>query len=755
MTSMLIVLTLVAAEDMISAAGRERMVELQAVLPSSKEWEAWLETSGEVPPDFDALPDRAELPDMLGGAPDAPEDRIESVEEWRGRREQTLALLHHWILGNVPPPPDRVEAEILEERPESGALSRRVLLRFGPNSAAHLRVELLIPDGQGPFPVFMTQTNHRDWALIALRRGYLACVYFGCDDYDDTDSFLAAYPGYDWSLLCRRAWAAARCVDYLATVPQADMDQIALTGHSRNGKMSLMAAAMDERIAVVISSSSGAGGSLSARYFGEHHFGEGIENITRRFPDWFHPRWRFFVGREHKLPVDLPDLVAMVAPRACLLSIAINDPVESTWAMEKTYLAVKPVYALHEAEERLRILWRFGSHETWPAVIERYLDWCDAQFGRGDYPFPERLIHPHDWEAWTAQTPSAFDVNALPSRPWDVMPASREAWESRKPEIRRAVNAMLGQAPPAAYSPIGTYGREPAPIEVMLGRGMLPPALEKHDLMFGDYINADVYYPKGLAESGQRHPAVLWLHPWSTPHGYAAGYRRGEQPYLSLALAGYPVFCFDLPGFGRRIEEVEGFYQRYPRWSLLGQMVRDARAALDTMTDLPYVAPDRIYVVGYGLGAMVAIHLAALDDRPAGYALVCAPPPFRLDIDLLRTGGIRRWAQVQMILPQLGYFVGQEGRVPYDVDEVLGCIAPRPLLLVSPTLDREAPLELMRPAGEHVAAAYAAFGASETFLHDMPIAYNHFDNIMQQHVIAWLHAVAPAFPPGHPPQTSP
>lgn len=748
MTSLIILLTLGAAEKAISAEGREGLAELQAILPSSKEWEAWLETSGEFPPDFDALPDRAELPDLLGGTPDAPEDKIESADQWRQRREKTLDLLHHWILGSVPPPPAHVAAEILEERPESGALSRRVQLRFGPNNAAHLEVELLIPDGPGPFPVFMTQTNHRGWALIALRRGYLACVYAGCDDHDDTDSFLEAYPGYDWSRLCRRAWAAARCVDYLATVPQAAMAQIAITGHSRNGKMSLMAAAMDERIAVVISSSSGAGGSLSARYYNDLHFGEGIESITRRFPEWFHPRWRFFVGREHKLPVDLPDLVAMSAPRPCLLSIAVNDGVEATWAMEKTYLAVKPVYALHGAEDRLRILWRYGGHETWPTVIERYLDWCDVQFGRGEYPFPERLIHPHDWAAWAARATPAFDVNALSTRPWDAMPASREAWESRKEEIRNAVEAMLGQAPPAAYSPIGAYGREPAHIEAMLGRGSVSAALEKHDLMFGEYINADVYYPEGLAESGQRHPAVLWLHPWSSPHGYAAAYRRDFHAYQSLALAGYPVFCFDLPGFGRRIEEVEGFHIRYPNWSLLGQMVRDARAALDVMTELPYVAPEQIYVVGYGLGAMVAVHLAALDERPAGYALVCAPPPFRLDTDLPRTGGIRRWAQVQMILPQLGYFVGREDRAPYDVDELLGCIAPRPLLLVTPTLDREAPLDLMRPAAEHVAAVYAMLGAQEAFSHKIPVAYNHFDNTMQQRVIAWLHDVAPAFKPG-------
>ncbi|MCL6431854.1 MAG: Eco57I restriction-modification methylase domain-containing protein, partial [Anaerolineae bacterium] len=112
--------------------------------------------------------------------------------------------------------------------------------------------------------------------------------------------------------------------DYLGTVPQADRLRIALTGHSRNGKQSLIAAALDERIALVISSSSGAGGAMPARYFSEQHLGEGIELLTRRFPDWFHPRLRFFVGREDRLPVDLHELVAL--KRACYRARNVEVP---------------------------------------------------------------------------------------------------------------------------------------------------------------------------------------------------------------------------------------------------------------------------------------------------------------------------------------------------------------------------------------------------------------------------------------------
>lgn len=132
--------------------------------------------------------------------------------------------------------------------------------------------------------------------MIAASRGYIGCVYAGADSRDDTDAFIPLYPQHDWGKLARRAWAASRCIDYLVTLPLVDPAKIALTGHSRNGKLSLIAAALDERITATISSSAGAGGPCPWRHFSEAQFGEGIELMTRAFPDWFHPRLRFSRG---------------------------------------------------------------------------------------------------------------------------------------------------------------------------------------------------------------------------------------------------------------------------------------------------------------------------------------------------------------------------------------------------------------------------------------------------------------------------
>jgi len=740
----------------VSQERQAYLEQLRRILPASAPWETWLAKTGELPPDFDSLPAAPGLPDPLAREVNGRQAPITDLADWPERREGLKALFHHWVLGRVPPRPDHLQATVLSERKEAGATVREVELAFGPSQRASLWLELLIPDGAGPHPVFMTQHNHREWALIALRRGYLGCVYAGADSRDDTDTFVEAYPGYDWSRLTRRAWAASRCVDYLATVPEADVRRIALTGHSRNGKQSLIASALDERIAVVISSSSGAGGAMTARFKAEQHFGESIELLTRVFPDWFHPRLRFFVGREHKLPVDMHELVALSAPRPCLLSIALNDGVESTWAMQQTYLAVQRVYRLLGAEERLRILWRPGGHETWPAVIERYLDWCDTHFGRGEYSFPERLIHPWNWEAWREESGEPAAVTDFPRRSLDDALVlddgspvhSLTGWEKRRAQMRAKVRWMLGAAPPAASGPGDDYGVEPPHIAALLGREAAGQDLEKVQVAFGEYTSGDVYMPAGLRASGQQAPAVLWLHPFSFSNGYVGWYPWWEeQVFRTLARAGFVVFCFDQIGCGRRIEEAEDFYQRHPHWSLLGKMVRDARAALDVVAELPYVDEKQVWGVGYGLGGLVGLHLGALDERLAGFASVCGPPPFRLDVEGKGTGGIRRWSHLYMLLPRLGFFVGEEACVPYDIHLMFASLAPRPLLVVSPRLDREATLEDVTQAVEAARQVYALYGAAGRLEQVVPEDYNRFGPEVQALVIDWLkkHAPPPSF----------
>src|SRR5262245_58203680 len=98
-----------------------------------------------------------------------------------------------------------------------------------------------------------------------------------------------------------------------------------------------------------------------------------------------------------------------------------------------------------------------------------------------------------------------------------------------------------------------------------------------------------------------------------------------------MAQAGYAVLAYDQSFFGGRQDEAAPFFDRYPHWSHLGRLVDDARAAIDALQKDPQIDPDKIYLVGYGVGGTVALHTAALDSRVKGVVSICGFTPMRTD----------------------------------------------------------------------------------------------------------------------------
>ena len=151
-----------------------------------------------------------------------------------------------------------------------------------------------------------------------------------------------------------------------------------------------------------------------------------------------------------------------------------------------------------------------------------------------------------------------------------------------------------------------------------------------------------------------------------------------EAAFDSLGRKGFAILAFDQLAFGTRGPDAHDFYHQYPRWSLLGKMVCDTRGVIDALSALDCIDHSRIYMMGYALGGKVGLVTAALDERVKAVASVCGFDPLQHTSPGDGTEGVRHYSHLHGLLPRLGFFAGEESRLPFDYDRVLALVAPRP-----------------------------------------------------------------------------
>lgn len=758
---------------------REYLAKLQAILPDVPSFREWLDKTGELPPDFDSFPRVNGLPDPLKFLDGRP---VRTALEWKARRAEIRQLFEKYDSGTFPERPKLDRAVVLDETRGKGYLIRNVRLEFGPGSKGTMRVQVMIPDGKGPFPVLMASTL-AGWGPALLRRGYISAGFAGNDAMDDAAALAQLYPNYDFALLPRRGWAAGMVVDYLATLPEVDIKHIALFGYSRDGKMAAFGAALDDRISAVIPASTGVGGVVPWRLSGERNSGESIETTTRSYASWFIPRLRFFSGREDRLPIDGNLLIAWIAPRAVLIEYGLNDEVSNTWGDEQAYYSALKVYKLLGQPDRLGLLRVPGFHGS--NDQEACLDWLDIQFGRSTRVWDNHVLFPWDLDKWRTNSKETLDLTRYPRQAGNAILSAASSiadWPGKADGIRKSVEWMLGDEPammpPAAGrgalgrgaaggSGRGGTGRGgavagrgvtnsnpgqlvPDLVQWVIQRGgtafgwLQPQASQtiSRSISFGYNVRGDLYY-RADTPPGTKLPTVIWLHGYSYPLGYMWVYRSDLHPVLALAQAGYAVLAFDQSGFGSRMAETGPFYDRYPHWSQMGRMVEDARAAIsalekDALEKDSLVDPQRISLYGYSMGGMVGLYTAALDSRVKGVVSISGFTPMRTDVASRGTGGIARYSVERGLMPRLGFFIGHEQQLPYDYNELIATIAPRPALIVEPQLDRDGTPADVHTAVEQARKIYALNNAEDKLGLYEPWDFTRLPDATQDWIIQWM-----------------
>jgi len=303
------------------------------------------------------------VPDILRGTDG---ERITDKKTWEENREKLKELLCLHEYGFLPPEPKDLKFEILRSDE-----------RFFANTAIYQKILITasLENGEFSFPVQFVRPKkegrHKTIVFLNFRdgvpdkyypaeeicdRGFaVATIYYKDvtgDDGDFTNGLAGVLFGgkerneHDPGKIMMWAWAAMRAADYLQTLDSADLESLAVIGHSRLGKTALVAAAFDERFRFVHSNNSGCSGAAIIR----GKTGEQIDDICRNFPFWFCENYKTYRKNESALPFDQHLLLALSAPRF----VSVGSAAEDLWADPASEFlacaAASPVYSLYGKE---------------------------------------------------------------------------------------------------------------------------------------------------------------------------------------------------------------------------------------------------------------------------------------------------------------------------------------------------------------------------------------------------------------------
>jgi dienelactone hydrolase len=685
---------------------------------------------------YDTRTDLPPLLEFLDGR------EVETPDDWRERREEIRSLLVKHFIGTFPAEAPRIaDAELVSAETDAhGSRRRRVRVTWATARRASFEMTVWTPKGEGPFPLLLTAPKDYQllWAGDALARGYAVCLFPGVDSHHRErnyagyekvwETFRREYPKATWTEISTKGWLASRCIDYLLSeqsVVRIKPDHIAIIGFSRYGKQAMIAAAFDTRISCVVARSPGSPASCPYRFTSRNTFAEAPADFPAQ---WFLPSLRDYHGREHELPIDAHGWYALIAPRRCMIHTAHNDGSEPTFAVEKAYLEGRGVYQFLDAEQNLCIDYRTGGHASaGPERIsaadrKRNLDWIDLSFGRGSVrpeEFPEELLHDFDWERWRGQQDDARLV------------------VERGAAVLDRLNWVLGEEPKSLPRVDQSDFLTKEESALMTHDRWMPRDVRRVPIRFGDGVRGNLYFKAGIKEPAA---VVVWLSPLSYHSGYNEGYGvQGTTVYHRLAQNGFAVIAYDQCGFGLRLLEGSTFYQRHPRWSRLGRMVRDARAAVRFAVEgqgaaqsaIPKLDANRVFLLGYSVGALTAMYTAALEGQVAGTACFSGWTP-------MRPGTNRHLWQLHALAPRLGLYQGRENELPLDYRDILQLVARRACLLVTPRRDRFADHDAVAETIRRLQAE------NETVTWHAPDDINRFQADQHKIFLDWVRAVSAA-----------
>lgn len=481
-----------------------------------------------------------------------------------------------------------------------------------------------------PFPVVIVPVGHsgKQFANYQLpcqyfaRAGYLAICFDppgqASEKQPGNDHFNDGVRDYLIGQTSSRYFIgdAIRCIDYAAMRGDADLSRgVAMTGVSGGGTTTTFAALLDDRITVI-------GPSCCVTPLADLD----ISQCYAGCPETHH------IGR-YAEGVDEVDLICAAAPIPCLLMAGETDEIFHIADTRKLADLAAGFYAAAGVAERFAFSVDPGGH-AYPLeqarAFTRFMNrWLLNDPGRKVPALPDETFAMRPYEELHCHPRTDVNMRTLAVAEADALAATRNG----SPEaVRRAVAGLVGVSGPVAVP------------EAEVGEPFQVWTHDWHAVMLRP--EADIELPATLltARGGEPAPAILHLDDGGR---HRLLYRQGPLcaaiRFLERERPGYNLLTVDLRGWGDTAPamypyEMAGWsgLDRYAAYAtaalgdpLLAMRVRDALAALAWLRTRPEVAQDRVVVTGSGVGAIVALHVAAIDTEIAGVVAIDGLSSFR------------------------------------------------------------------------------------------------------------------------------
>jgi hypothetical protein len=299
----------------------------------------------------------------------------------------------------------------------------------------------------------------------------------------------------------------------------------------------------------------------------------------------------------------------------------------------------------------------------------------------------------------------------------DISVKTTSDWEKKRLRIIEGMEQVMGPLPDRSNLPdLDTEFLDTLKEDVFTRFTINFKAAEN------ERVSAFLYVPLHI-RSGEKLAAMLVLHGTGNLigkiHVDSHSPLHGRPYATELAQRGYVVIAPDYPGAGD-LKNHDFKNDRYESGTMAGIFYH--MRCVDFLQSLPEVDPDRIGVIGNSLGGHNSIFAGVFDTRLKVIVSSCG---WTL-MDYYMGGKLGPWSQeLYMPLIREKYNLDPE-KVPFDFDEAVAALAPRPFFSNSPLRDSNFDVEGIKKAVVSITKVYDLFNARDKLQVFYPDAGHEF-----------------------------